>query len=343
VNLTPANISAQLSKGLAPAYFVYGDEPLIVDESLDLIRAAARRQGFDERELHVVSDARFNWDKLQSGLSNLSLFSTRKIVEVRLVTGKPGVEGSAAIVEVLNHLSPDTLWMFTAPKLDKATASSKWVKALQSTAVCVEVRALTPERLPAWIDQRMQAAGLACDAEAIQILADRVEGNLLAAQQEISKLALLAEGRRVTADLVRQSTADGARFDVFQLADAALAQDTPRAIRILNGLRQEGVAPVLTLWALVREINALVAVWIRMDQGAPLSRAMNDAGIWRTRQDLVARAVRGRSEAGIRRLLAGAGLADLVVKGARPGLPWNTLLELVLLIARPGRPTGRPA
>ena len=214
---------------------------------------------------------------------------------------------------------------------------------MQGSAVCVEVRPLSVESLPAWIDQRAQAAGLSCDAEAIQILADRVEGNLLAAQQEISKLALLAQGRRVSADLVRQSTADGARFDVFQLADAALAQDVPRAVRILHGLRQEGVAPVLTLWALVREINSLVAVWIRIDQGTPVSRAMNDAGIWRARQDLLARAVRGRSEAGIRQLLAAAGAADLVLKGARPGLPWNTLLELVLLLARPRKPAGRAA
>jgi len=343
VNLTPANIAAQLRKGLAPAYFVFGDEPLLVDETIGLIRAAARRQDFAERESHIVTDTRFKWDALQSGLSNLSLFSSRKIVEVRLVTGKPGVEGSAAIVEILNNLSPDTLWIFSAPKLDKATAASKWVKALQGSAVCVEVRPLSPGSLPAWIDQRAQAAGLSCDAEAIQILADRVEGNLLAAQQEISKLALLAQGRRVSADLVRQSTADGARFDVFQLADAALAQDVPRAVRILHGLRQEGVAPVLTLWALVREINSLVAVWIRIDQGAPLSRAMNDAGIWRARQDLLARAVRGRSEAWIRQLLAAAGLADLVLKGARPGLPWNTLLELVLLLARPRKSVDRPA
>lgn len=343
MNLNPTNLGAQLARSLAPAYFVYGDEPLLVDESLDQIRAAARRQGFDERESHVVSDTRFNWVRLQSGLNNLSLFSMRKIVEVRLVTGKPGVEGSAAIIEVLDNLSPDMLWIFSAPKLDRSTASSKWVKALQGKAVCVEVRPLPPERLPVWIGQRMQAAGLTCDAEAIQILADRVEGNLLAAQQEISKLVLLSQGRRVSADLVRQSTADGARFDVFQLADAALARDVPRAVRILNGLRQEGIAPVLTLWALVREINALVAVWIRMDQGTPLSRAMNDAGVWRVRQDLVARALRGRSEPGIRRLLAGAARADLVVKGARPGLPWNTLLELVLLIARPEAPAGRAA
>jgi DNA polymerase-3 subunit delta len=343
VNLTPANIAANLNKRLAPAYFVYGDEPLLIEETLDLIRASARKQGFDERESHVVSDTRFNWDRLQSGLGNLSLFAARKIVEVRLVTGKPGTEGSAAIVELLENLDPDILWIFSAPKLDKATAASKWVKALQAKAACVEARAVPPARLPEWIGQRMQAAGLSCDAEAIQILADRVEGNLLAAQQEISKLALLTQGRHVSADAVRQSVADGARFDVFQLVDAALAQDAPRAIRVLHGLRQEGVAPVLTLWALVREINSLVAVWVRLDQGMPLGRAMNDAGVWRTRQDLVARALRGRNEAGIRQLLAAAANADLVIKGVRRGLPWNTLLELVLLLARPKQAKGRAA
>jgi DNA polymerase-3 subunit delta len=336
VKLTPDNIAAQLKKQLAPVYFVSGDEPLIVGETIDAIRLEARRQGYEERESYAA-DARFDWDALSSGLDNLSLFSSRKIVEVRLTTGKPGRQGAAAIVELVSNPPPDTLFVFSSPKIDKRTAGTKWAQSLQSNGVWVEVRPLPPERLPAWLGQRMRIAGLECDNEALEILAARTEGNLLAAQQEISKLELLADGQHITAEFVRDSVADGARFDVFQLADAAVGQDAARALRMLYGLRKEGVAAALCLWALAREANALVNLWARIDQGMPLSRAMNETRIWSSRQGLYTAALRKHNEASIRRLLAGAGIADKTVKGARQGLPWNALLELVLLMAQPDR------
>lgn len=319
-----------------PVYFVCGDEPLLVGEAIDTIRVAARQQGYDERESHAA-DARFDWGALRAGLNNMSLFASRKIVEIRLTTGKPGQQGGAAIVELVSAPPADTLFIISAPQIDKRTASSKWAQKLERDAVWVSIPPLPTERLPAWIGQRMQRAGLECDNAALEILADRVEGNLLAAQQEISKLALLADGQRITADFVMQSVADGARFDVFQLADAAVGQDVARAVRILYGLRSEGVAPALTLWALVREANALVSVWSRVDQGMPAGRAMSEARIWRARQPLLARALKNHTEASVRRLASSAGVADRIVKGARLGQPWNALLELVLLLARPGR------
>jgi DNA polymerase-3 subunit delta len=337
VKLTADKITSQVAKGLAPIYFVCGDEPLLVGETIDTIRAAARQQGYDERESHSA-DARFDWTGLREGLNNMSLFASRKIVEIRLATGKPGRQGGAAIVELVADPPPDTLIIISSPQIDKRTSSSKWAQALERDAVWVTIRALPPERLPAWIAQRMRAQGLAADDEALEILAQRVEGNLLAAQQEISKLALLADGQRITADFIRESVADGARFDVYQLADAAMGQDVTRAVRILYGLRSEGVAPALTLWALVREANALISVWTKVEQGVPAGRAMNEARIWRARQPLLARALKSHTEASVRRLASSAGVADRIVKGARLGQPWNALLELVLLIARPGRP-----
>ena len=338
MKLTPDQLPSQLSKGLASVYFVTGNEPLIVGETIDAIRAEARRQGFEERESHAA-DGRFDWDTVTSGLDNLSLFYSRKIVEVRLVTGKPGKQGGAAIVDIISNLPPDTLFIFSSPQIDKRTAGTKWAKSLQTAGVWVEVRPLPREQLPAWIGKRMRAAGLECDPEGLEIMAARTEGNLLAAQQEISKLELLADDRHITADIVRNSVADGARFDVFQLADAAVGQEAARAIRILYGLRKEGIAAPLTLWALAKEANALANLWSRLDQGMPLPRAMSDARIWQSRQGMYTKALRAHNEASIRQLIVGAGLVDRTVKGARHGQPWNALLELVLLIAQPGRST----
>jgi DNA polymerase-3 subunit delta len=342
VKLTADKISSELSKGLSPVWFVSGDEPLLVGETIDVIRAAARSQGFDERESHTA-DAKFKWQELLGGLGNMSLFASRKIIEVRLATGKPGREGGAAIVELVAKPPPDTLFIISAPRLDKTTANSKWAKTLASDGVYVDVRSPSAEQLPGWLRKRLRAEGLECDDEALEMLAVRVEGNLLAAQQEINRLALLAEGdgkvkgkaQRVTLEVVRQSVADGARFDVFQLADAAIGQDVTRAIRILYGLRNEGVAPALTLWALAREASTLVTLWTSVAGGTPPGRAMSEARVWSTRQPLVARALKTHNQRSIRRLAAKTGLTDRIVKGASPGLPWNALLELVLLIAQP--------
>jgi DNA polymerase-3 subunit delta len=331
VKLTANKINQQLSKGLSPIYFISGEDPLLAGEVSDAIRTEARSQGYDEREAHSA-DAKFNWVSLRAGLDNLSLFASRKIVEIRLTTGKPGREGGAAIVELVADPPPDTLFIITAPKVD---AKAKWVKTLEKDAVWVAIRALLPEQLPAWLTGRMKAAGLSFDQEAIEILAARVEGNLLAAQQEISKLALLAKGQQITAEVVRQSVADGARFDVFQLADAAVGQDATRAIRILYGLRKEGIAPALTLWALAREASLLVSLWSKVEQGTSPGQAMNEARVWNNRQALLSKALRNHDERSVRRLAAKMGLTDRIVKGASPGQPWNALLELLLCLAQP--------
>lgn len=331
MRITADKIASRLGKNLAPVWVVAGDEPLLVGEAVDLIRAAARDQGYEERESYSA-DARFDWEKLRASFDNLSLFATRKIVEIRLPTGKPGRQGGAAITDLVADLPADILFIFILPRIDKRTGASKWAQALQQ-GVWADVRDVAPEQLPAWISQRMQQAGLQAEPAAVELMAMRIEGNLMAAQQEISKLALLAEGERITPEMVQRSVADGARFDVFQLADAAVGQNVARAVRILYGLRKEGVAPALTLWALVREVNALVGVWAKVDQGAAPGRAMNEARIWRSRQPLYAQALRRHDEASMRNMLASASLADKIVKGARPGAPWGVLLELVLLVA----------
>lgn len=336
MKLTADKLKQQLSKGLAPVYFVTGDEPLLVGEVTDAIRSAAREQGYEERESHSA-DARFDWAALIGGLDNLSLFANRKIIEVRLTTGKPGREGGAALVDLVGNPPQDTLFIITSPKLDKRTSATKWATALEQEGVRVDIYMPTPEQLPAWLAARMRQAGLDCDDEGIDILAARIEGNLMAAQQEISKLQLLVGEGRVTGDMVRRSVADGARFDVFQLADAAIGQDTTRAVRILFGLRKEGIAPALVSWALAREVTQLITLWTKVDQGNPPGRAMSEARVWRNRQPLFNRALASHDEHSIRELAAQAALTDRVVKGASPGQPWNALLDLLVSIAQPGR------
>ena len=239
MKLTANKLQAQLSKGLSPIYFVSGDDPLLCGEVTDAIRAAAREQGYEERESHSA-DARFDWSGLRAGLDNLSLFAARKIVEVRLTTGKPGREGGAAIVELVADPPPDTLFIISSPKLDSRTAKTKWAQTLEREAVWVNVAALAPEQLPGWLAGRMRAAGLDFDDDAVEVLAARTEGNLLAAKQEIDKLVLLDEGR-VTGEIMRESVADGARFDVTLSRDALIARpDNDRARDAVGAWRAPG-------------------------------------------------------------------------------------------------------
>ncbi len=269
MKLPADKLARQLASGLAPVYFVSGDAPLLVGEAIDAIRLAARREGYDERESYAA-DSRFDWAKLRGGLGNLSLFGSRKIVEVRLTTGKPGQQGSAAIIDWVTEPPPDTLFILSAPKLDGATARSKWAQTLADSAVAVVANDPPVEHLPRWVAARMRSAGLTFDPDAAEMLAALVEGNLLAAQQEINKLALLADGQKITAESVRASVADGARFDVYDLGDAAVGQDIARATHIVYGLRAEGTAPALVMWQLAREVLMLLTIWGRMGQGDSL-------------------------------------------------------------------------
>lgn len=332
MKLNARQLSSHLSSGVSPVYLISGDEPLIVDEALDVIRAAAAERGFVDREVHVAERG-FDWAEFAAGLQNLSLFSTHRLIELRLPTGKPGDQGAKFLRAVAVNPVPDTVLLVTTPGLDSRAAKSKWVAGLARDAVWLVLRAPDTAALPKWISDRLRRAGLAADNEALELLAARVEGNLLAAKQEIDKLVLLAEDGRVTIETVRAAVADGARFDVFQLTDAALAGDRTRAARVLHGLQREGVAAPLVLWSLVREINVVADVVYRMNGGSHPGRAMADAGVWRSRQNLIGKAVRSLDLRSARELVISAGQADRIVKGARPGQPWNALLELTLALA----------
>lgn len=336
MKLAARQLSSHLAAGVGPLYLISGDEPLLVDEALDALRAAARAAGCDERQTHLAERG-FDWQDLRAGLANLSLFASRQLVEIRLPTGKPGEAGARELVAIADAPPADKIVVVITPHLAGAAARSKWVTRLAEAGVWLPLRAPDREALPGWLSARLRQAGLACEPEALDLLAARVEGNLLAARQEIDKLVLLAEGRRVTADTVRAAVADGARYDVFQLADAALGGDAPRAVRILRHLEQDGTGATLVLWSLVREIAALADIAQRVAGGEAPGRAMTAAGVWRSRESLVAGALRRCGSTGAAALLARACQADRIVKGARRGQPWNALTELALALA------GRPA
>jgi DNA polymerase-3 subunit delta len=338
----PETAARLIGKGLKALYVLTGDEPLLVDETLDAIRERATQEGCGEREAHVAERS-FDWDAFAASLQNLSLFASRRLVELRLPTGKPGEAGARFLTALAAHPDTGNVIVIILPALDSTTARAKWASALAEAGVWVQCRPPRHDDLPAWLRQRLQRAGLTADDESLDVLAARVEGNLLAAKQEIDKLALLAEERTVTAQAIRDSVADGARFDVFQLSDAALSGDVSRTVRVLRGLEREGEAATLVLWALVRDVLSLADIVVRAHQGAGIERAMNDARIWQSRQELFRRAGKGRSLEAINRLVRCAAHADEIVKGVRPGEPWNALLELSLELSGAATPLAETA
>jgi len=332
VKLNPQQLGTHVSGGLKPIYLLSGDEPLLVDEALTILRAAGVKQGYTERERHIAERS-FDWDDLAVGMQTMSLFAERRIIEVRLPTGKPGIDGSRFLVEAVANPVPDTVIVVITPKLDKNAQKSKWATSLMKTGVWVPVFAPDTAELPRWLSGRLAAAGLKIERDALQLLVVQVEGNLLAAKQEIDKLALLAVNGQVTIDTVRTSVADGARFDVFQLGDAALAGKSDRVARILYSLEKEGVAAPLVVWSLVRESQTVADVIFRVSSGQTVGQAMAKAGVWSKRQNLFRHATQGRDASFARRLVASASRTDRIVKGSIRGRPWNALLELAMMLA----------
>lgn len=319
MKLTFDSLAGHLGRDLKSAYLISGDEPLLSGEAADAIRVRAREQGYTERQVFFVERG-FDWNALRGESQSLSLFAEKRILEVRLPTGKPG-EGAAILESIVTDPPPDQLLLVVSGKLERATLQSGWVQAFERHGVWLPVWPIDIERLPEWIARRLRARGLEPDAAATRLLAERVEGNLLAAQQEIEKLALLVKPGTLDAETLAHAVASSARYDVFQLSEAALQGDAERALRILAGLRAEGVEPTLTLWALNREIRAL---WQRL---------LPQSGWQRPSPALEAAARRVTKPAAIRSLIAEALLVDRTIKGRRRGDPWDALERLVARLA----------
>jgi DNA polymerase-3 subunit delta len=328
VKIQANQLSSSLGKSLASCYLVSGDEHLLVEEALDAIREAARSRGFTSRELHVAT-AGFDWNQLRASGGNLSLFAEKRIIELRLPTGKPGRSGGQAIVDFAQQAGDDLLFIVSTPKLDRGTAASKWAKSIDAAGAAVQVWPIGVRELPGWIAARMRREGLDPDRGAVNLVADRVEGNLLAASQEIEKLRLLHGEGKITADDVSEAVANSSRYDVYKLADAALAGDARRALRILDGLRAEGVEPVIVMWSLTRELRTLARLDDCVRHGEDLSSGMQKAGVWRNRQALMRSCVGRHQRGAFHRLLKVARRGDAAAKGQTYGDPWQIATDIV--------------
>jgi len=326
-------IEAHLQRQLSPVYLIWGDEALQSGESRDAIRAAARGRGFDER-ITMIAARDFDWQELASHADSLSLFSSKRMLDVRITGAGPGDAGSRALLNYLQQPQADLVLVISAEKLDWRAKKSRWYQRIDELGTVIHVRPPTADRFPAWIRARMRKNGLVPGEDAVMLLAERAEGNLLAAAQEIEKLRLeLGASNQVTAQDVLTSGVNSARFDMFQLVDAALAGDSARVTRILSNLRQDGTEPLVVLWALVREIRVLEQMAFARQQGRPVEQVLRDQRVWSSRKALVRGALEHLTLLKLRELLVHAAHLDFVAKGTRTGNIWHELLQLSLGIA----------
>ena len=343
MQLRADQLAAHLSKGLRPLYTIYGDEPLLAQEAADAVRAAARAAGHTERQVHSVAGAHFDWSGLLGASQAMSLFADKQLIEIRIPSGKPGKDGSEALQRYCEHLSDDVVTLVQLPKLDRTQQSSAWFTALDGAGAMVRVDPIERKALPVWIAQRLSLQGQRVHGgengqHALAFFADRVEGNLLAAHQEIQKLALLHPVGELTWEQVEAAVNNVARYDVFKLTDAVLAGNPQRVARMLDGLRAEGVAEVLVHYTLSEDIRALKRVKDAVAAGRPLPMALRENRIWGTRERAFERVLPALSTRRLAQLLRAAHTVDGIVKGLKqpdwPGNGWQALQRLALMLCR---------
>ncbi|MDO8305958.1 DNA polymerase III subunit delta [Herminiimonas sp.] len=330
-------LATHLSKPLAGLYVITSDEHLLALEAADKIRKTARAQGYSEREVLVV-DRSFKWGELLAANQSQSLFGDKKLIELRIPTGKPGKDGGKALQDYAASLSPDNVTLITLPKLDWATQKAAWVASLQQASVYIDIPLVERAQLPAWLGVRLAAQHQSADRACLDFIADRVEGNLLAAHQEIQKLALLYPEGVLSFEQIHDAVLNVARYDVFKLNEAMLSGDTPRLVRMLEGLKGEGEALPLVLWAVAEEIRTLLKLKSGVAQGRPLSQLTKEHRIWGPRERLIEPALRRLKLATLEGALQEAAQIDKMVKGLRAkkfsGDAWDAMLQLGLKIAR---------
>lgn len=330
-------LEGHLAKSLAPLYVISSDEHLLALEAADKIRRAARASGYSERDVLTV-ERTFKWGELLAANNALSLFGDKKLIELRIPTGKPGKDGGAALQSYAKDLNPDNLTLITLPKLDWQTAKAAWVASLQQAAVYIEIPTIERAQLPGWIGTRLAAQGQSADRQGLDFIADRVEGNLLAAHQEIQKLGLLHEPGKLSFEQIHDAVLNVARYDVFKLSEAMLSGDAARLVRMLEGLKGEGEALPLVLWAVAEEIRTLLKLKSGVAQGRPLGVLLKEYRIWGPRERMMEPALRRISLPTLEAAMREAAQVDKMVKGLRAkafaGDAWDAMLQLALKVAR---------
>ncbi|GHU34538.1 DNA polymerase III subunit delta [Betaproteobacteria bacterium] len=332
MQLRGEQLVAHLQRDLKPIYTVYGDEPLLVIEAADAIRAAARQKGFTEREV-LTAMTGFNWNELSSSAGNMSLFGELKLIDLRIPTGKPGREGGAALQDYCARPSPDALLLVTLPGLDWSEEKAVWLKALTEAGVTIKLIPPHLGELPVWIAGRLQRQQQSADKEGLRFIAEHVEGNLLAAHQEILKLGLLYPQGELSFEQIRSAVLDVARYDMDGLRESLLSGDLARLARTLEGLRQEGEAPPLVLWAMTEEVRALAQVKAGVAEGRHVDQLLKDARVWGARQIPFKKAVQRIGVDQARAALQLAARIDRLIKGIGSGDIWDEFLRLGLLVS----------
>jgi len=332
LRVRPDQLAGHLRKTLAPLYLVFGEEPLQALEAADAIRLAARERGHAERQCLTV-EAGFEWGALARLAASPSLFADRRLLELRLDNAKPGDAGAQALANYAARPAEDAVLLVTAGKLDWNTQKSRWFTALDQVGVIIAALPLEARQLPGWIERRLRDRGLNPTTDAVALLAERVEGNLLAAAQDIEKLALLTDDRQVTLPAVLAAVDDSARYSIYDFVDAALLGQADRVARILNGLREEGLEPVLINWALHQEVRRLAALAFARSQGQTLEAGLAEQKVWEKRKPLLRQAMQRLTLADGQRLLRACARTDQVIKGIEVGSVWDELLANGLRLA----------
>lgn len=343
VQLRSDQLEQHLARGVAPLYVIHGDEPLLSLEAADAIRVAARAAGCTERDV-LVAERGFDWAQLGHAAAGMSLFADRKLIELRIPSGKPGPEGGAAIAGYCERLVTENVTLVSLPRLGKADQATAWFNALQQHGVVVNVYPVERARLPQWISGRLARQKQKPTPEALAFLVDCVEGNLLAAHQEIQKLALLHPPGELTFEHVREAVLDVSRHDVYQFAEAMLAGDRGRAVRVLDGLRGEGEAAPRVVWVITEELRALARIQLGLQSGRAINDLLRETRVWgEPRTSLMTRVAREAGRPAIEAALQHAARCERIAKGVGPGDIWDELLQLALRFApAAGAASGHP-
>jgi DNA polymerase-3 subunit delta len=331
LKIYPEKLSQALSAGLSPIYIVSGDEPLLVQECCDMIRLAARQADYSEREIFHVETG-FDWQEFIYSANSLSLFADQKLLELRMSSAKPGNAGAGCLKEYAAKPSSANLLLLSLPRLDQATQKTQWFKALEKVAVFVQVWPVASKDLPRWIDARFKKVGLQATRDAVLSMAARVEGNLLAAAQEIDRIKLVSDSAKVEVDDVEEGVANSARFDVFQLLDAAMMGKASRCLKITDSLRNEGTEILYLSAMLAREVRSLVSM-AEIMRGSSMEAAMQQGRVWQKRKPLVAACLQRHDLSALLKLQLRVNSIDPLVKGVQVGDPWAELTRTVLLLA----------
>lgn len=335
MKLHQQQLSQHLSKSLAPIYLLMGDEIVLANEALDLLRKAAEQQAYAEKISFVVTQ-HFDWGQLQEAAQSLSLLSQKQIIELQLPTGKPGTQGSKALMSYASAPSPDKLLLIRSCKLDQASQKSKWFSVIEKVGVVIVIASLDPSQLKIWLQQHLSAAKLKVDQEGLQCLIDRTEGNLLAAKQAIIHLSLLYGEATLTTQQIATTVSNNYQFSIYECVDSALLGQADRAYKMMLHLQQSGLEPTLMLWALTREIKLLASMAWAIQNGQTIGAVMQAHRVWDKRKPIISHALNQHATPALEELIIQAQAIDCTIKGARKGNVWQSLQQLLLALS--GKP-----